>query len=168
MMKRQLQLYSQGFLLPAAIFILVILAALGAYALSISSVQQVTSTQDVQGSRAYQAARAGVEWGIYQVLILDPVTHPDATELHDCPSTTTLTIDSFSVLVTCTQSPAAALANEGYKEQGSDHNIRIYQITSKASAYFGRTDKLNYIERQLQVSVSKCRGTDATPAYQCS
>ena len=67
-MTRNLTRKNKGFLLPAAIFVLVILAALGAYALNITSVQQATSTQDVQGSRAYQAARAGVEWAAYQTL----------------------------------------------------------------------------------------------------
>ncbi len=68
MMIRYTSAHIRGFLLPAAIFILVILAALGAYALNISSVQQATSNQDLQGSRAYHASRAGLEWGIYQVL----------------------------------------------------------------------------------------------------
>lgn len=145
---------SAGFLLPAAIFILVILAALGAYALNISSIQQTTSTQDVQGSRAYHAARAGLEWGIYQVL------DPGTANLVNCPaSPTTLSVGAFSVAVTCSQSA-------DYNEQGTDHTIRVFQIVSTAS--FGAAGTTNYSERQLQVSVSKCRGTDAIPAYQCS
>ena len=143
-----------GFLLPAAIFILVILAALGAYALNITSVQQSTSTQDVQGSRAYQAARAGVEWAAYQVLT------PGATALVNCPaSPTTLSIDNFSVAVTCTRSA-------DYFEQGTDHTIAMYDIVATAS--FGTVGALNYIERQVQLTLSKCLGTDATPNYQCS
>lgn len=146
--------YNEGFLLPAAIFILVILAGLGAYALNITSVQQSTSTQDVQGSRAYQAARTGVEWAAYQVL------SPGTTALTSCPtSPTTLTIDTFSVVVSCTRSA-------DYFEQGTDHTIAMYDITSTAS--FGTTGTLNYIERQIQLTLSKCLGTDASPNYQCS
>jgi len=146
--------YSKGFLLPAAIFILVILAALGAYALNITSIQQSTSTQDVQGSRAYQAARAGVEWAAYQVL------SPGTTTLANCPaSPTILTIDSFSVVVSCSK-----FAN--YSEQGSDHTIAMYDIISTAS--LGTTGTLNYIERQIQLTLSKCLGTDASPNYQCN
>lgn len=56
-----------GFAILSAIFILVVLATLGAFILNISSSQHIGSALDVQGARAYQAARAGIEWGLYQV-----------------------------------------------------------------------------------------------------
>ncbi|MEQ1623020.1 MAG: hypothetical protein ABL919_16620 [Methylococcales bacterium] len=144
----------QGFLLPAAIFLLVILAGLGAYALNISSVQQATSTQDVQGARAYQAARAGVEWAAYQVLA------PGTTALANCPaSPSLLALDGFSISVTCRQSA-------DYFEQGSDHTIAMYEVVSTAS--FGTSGTAGYIERQIQLTLSKCRGTDAPTPYQCN
>lgn len=144
----------QGFLLPAAIFILVILAALGAYALNITSVQQNTSLQDTQGTRAYQAARTGVEWAAYQVL------NPGSTALVNCPtSPSTMTVDSFTVTVSCSRSA-------DYFEQGADHTIAMYDITSTAT--FGTAGSLNYIERQIQLTLSKCLGTEETPNYQCS
>jgi MSHA biogenesis protein MshP len=58
---------ARGFAIISAIFILVVLAALGAFILNISSQQQIGSALDVQGVRAVQAARAGIEWGMYQV-----------------------------------------------------------------------------------------------------
>ncbi|MDI1299658.1 hypothetical protein [Methylotenera sp.] len=146
----------QGFLLPAAIFILVILAGLGAYALNITSIQQVTSTQDVQGTRAYQSARAGVEWGAYQIL----QTSPDNTTILACfTSPSVLSLDGFTVTVRCTK-------YGDYNEQNSDHTIAVYQITSTAT--FGTVNTSNYIERQIQLNLSKCRGTDASSAYICS
>jgi MSHA biogenesis protein MshP len=57
----------RGFALPAAIFLLVILAALGAFIVNISTSQQIGSALDIQGERAYQAAYAGMEWVRYQV-----------------------------------------------------------------------------------------------------
>ncbi|MCM8580609.1 MAG: hypothetical protein NFV56_14210, partial [Candidatus Accumulibacter sp.] len=51
-----------GFALVSAIFLLVVLAALGAFMLTFSNTQQLTSAQDVQGSRAYWAAKGGVQW----------------------------------------------------------------------------------------------------------
>jgi MSHA biogenesis protein MshP len=143
-----------GFLLPAAIFLLVILAGLGAYAVNISTVQQNSSTQDVQGTRAYHAARAGIEWAAYQIIQTSPVA-----SLPACPATTTLALDGFSVAVSCTQTA-------DYTEQGGDHTIRVYQIASKAT--FGTVNTLNYIERQMDMTISKCIGTDETPSYQCS
>lgn len=57
----------QGFAAIAAIFLVVILAALGAFMLTFSNTQQLASAQDLQGSRAYWAARAGLEWGIGKI-----------------------------------------------------------------------------------------------------
>ena len=57
-----------GFAIVSAIFLLVVLGTLGAFMVALSTVQHTTSTQDLQGTRAYQAARAGIEWGAYQVL----------------------------------------------------------------------------------------------------
>lgn len=57
----------RGFAIVSAIFILVVLAALGAFMVSISSNQHIGSALDIQGVRAYQAARAGIEWGVFQV-----------------------------------------------------------------------------------------------------
>lgn len=145
----------QGFLLPAAIFLLVILAGLGAYAINLTTVQQTTSTQDVQGARVYQAARSSVEWMAYQVLA------PGSTALVNCPaSSSTLNLDGISVTVDCERAPV------DYYEQGSDHTIAMYDITATAS--FGTAGTTGYIERQIQVTLSKCLGTDAATAYQCS
>ena len=63
----QLRTRPRGFAIVSAIFILVVLGALGAFIVNISTNQQTGSALDIQGVRAYQAARAGIEWGIYQV-----------------------------------------------------------------------------------------------------
>jgi len=48
-----------GFVLPTAIFLLVVLAALATYMVSLSRTSHLSSALDVQGTRAYLAARAG-------------------------------------------------------------------------------------------------------------
>lgn len=58
---------THGFALPSAIFLLVILAALGAFIVNISTGQQVSLALDVLGERAYQAAYAGREWARYRI-----------------------------------------------------------------------------------------------------
>jgi len=60
--------FQRGFSLISAIFLLVVIAALGAFAVTLSTTQQQSAALDVLGARGYQAARAGVEWGAYQVL----------------------------------------------------------------------------------------------------
>lgn len=94
----------RGFALLSAIFILVVLAALGAFILNVSSSQQIGSALDVQGARAYQAARAGIEWGLFQRL-----------QQGNCAAATSFapaapTFAGFTVTVTCA---TTADANNG-------------------------------------------------------
>jgi MSHA biogenesis protein MshP len=58
----------RGFAIVSAIFILVVLAGLAGFIVSVTTTQNVSFAQDIQSARAYQAARAGVEWGIHQWL----------------------------------------------------------------------------------------------------
>ncbi|MDX8121686.1 agglutinin biogenesis protein MshP [Janthinobacterium sp. TB1-E2] len=88
----------RGFSLVTAIFLLVVLAGLGAAMVNIFTLQQVESALDVQGVRAEQAARAGIEWGVYRQLVdgqCDPV------KSFALPAGTSLSI--FSVNVQCSR-----------------------------------------------------------------
>lgn len=117
----------QGFALATAIFLLVVLAALGAAMLTFSSAQHVGSALDVQGARALQAARAGIEWGAYQAL-----------RGAGCGGTT-FALDGFSVTVTASPTASGALT--------------ACQLTSTAS--IGSIGAINRVERQLQATVVK-------------
>jgi MSHA biogenesis protein MshP len=86
----------RGFAIVSAIFILVILAALGAFIVNISTNQQIGSALDVQGVRAYQAARAGIEWGLYRQL--QGASCSGATSFSPAAST----LSGFTVTVVCT------------------------------------------------------------------
>ncbi|MDQ1315325.1 MAG: biosis protein MshP [Pseudomonadota bacterium] len=133
-----------GFVLPTAIFLLVILAALGGYMVSLSRTSHLSSALDLQGGRAYQAARAGIEWGAWQVI--DPQNlQPVPTPCPASPTTLTLTgtLATFTVNVSCTQTLAP---------DGAD-TIAIYQVTSTAIA--GVAGEPDYVERQIQASFSK-------------
>ena len=152
-----------GFIIPAAIFLVVVLAALGAYALTISTAQHLSSAQDVQGSRAYHAARSGLEWGIYQAL--DPTNttavappNPPWPNFPACPAAV-LAINGFNVAVVC--------VSADFNENTTVRSIRVYSITATATS--GTFATPGRIERQLQVTLSKCRATDgAPPDYGCS
>ena len=148
----------QGFLLPLAIFLLVILAGLGAYAVNISTVQQTTSIQDVQAIRAYHVARVGAEMAAYDLM----QTAPDSTTiLAACPAsaTSTFTLEGFTVTRSCDSFYTP------YFEQDGDHEIGIYQVMSTAK--FGTANSLNYVERIIEINLSKCRAIDAPTPYQC-
>lgn len=124
----------RGFAAIAAIFLVVVLAALGGFMLTFSNTQQLTSAQDIQGSRAYWAARAGLEWGGASVAAVAA-----------CPaSSTTLAVDGFSVAVMC--------AVTTYTEAGVP--VNIYQLTSVASSS-GVVGSVGFIERSLSASLER-------------
>lgn len=66
--KRPALARQQGFAVVAGIVILVVLAGMAAYLASISSAQHTSVGLDLQGGRALQAARSGMDWGISRVI----------------------------------------------------------------------------------------------------
>lgn len=59
---------SAGVGLVTAIFLLVVLAGLGVAMVALYTTQQASSNLDLNGARAYQAARAGIEYGLFRRL----------------------------------------------------------------------------------------------------
>ncbi len=146
----------KAFALPTAIFLLVVLAALGAFMLLMSSVQHTTAAQDVQGTRAYQAARTGIEWGIYQIMKPEndnynktagfTVPYVCAAPMAGSPlAALGGTLAGFSVAVSCTQTTH----NEG------GNTIRVYQVTSTAT--YGQAGTVGRVERQITATAGTCR-----------
>lgn len=58
----------RGFATTLVIVVLVMLAVLGTSLAVISNTQQASHALDIQGVKAYHAARAGLEWAMYNVL----------------------------------------------------------------------------------------------------
>lgn len=140
--------YQSGFSIVVAIFLLVVIAGLGVFMLSIYSSQQSTSTQDIQGTRAYQGARAGVEWGTYQILSIENNSVPLAP--YACVGTMGTptfagALQNFTVTVAC----SVTTTTEG------SNTIRVYQITSTAS--FGVAPSPDFVERQIVARIATCR-----------
>lgn len=59
---------SAGVAIVTAIFLLVVVAGLVVAVVSLTTTQQDASAKDLQGMRAYQAARAGIEWALFRGL----------------------------------------------------------------------------------------------------
>jgi MSHA biogenesis protein MshP len=128
---KRIRSIQRGFAAIAAIFLVVVLAALGGFMLTFSNTQQLTSAQDVQGSRAYWTARAGLEWGIASVVAASA-----------CPApSTTKTIDGFSVVTRCSA--------QGYNESGITKTIYTFESIGSVGAVGG----IGYVERSLSASV---------------
>lgn len=125
----------------AALFILVTLTAIGTYLLTVSTGQVAAGAQDEQGGRAYQAARAGIEWGAYQVLVVSN-TCPAGVQVRNLSN-------NFRAEVTC----SSRVETEGSRQ------ITGYTITSTGcnSAGCGAANPpATYVERRLQLTLSKC------------
>lgn len=137
------RLHQQGFAAIAAVFLVVVLAALGAFMVTFSNTQQLTSAQDVQGSRAYWAARAGLEWGIGSVVA-------SAAVPPGCPASPTAlaaTFDGgFTVTVTCNRTD--------YTEAAAAPNRFVYQLTAIARTA-GAPGSVGYIERSISASLER-------------
>lgn len=92
---------SAGAGLVTAIFLLVVLAGLAVALVAIFTSQRQGVLLDEQGARAYQAARAGVEWGLFQRL-----RRPDSGGCAPgAPHAVALSgevLGGFTVSVTCT------------------------------------------------------------------
>lgn len=131
----------RGFAVITAIFLLLLMAALAAMMVTLSSAGNVTSAQDVQGGRAYQAARSGLEWGIYQALIpASPGTCNASTVLPALAND----LAPFVVTVTCN----SATVTEGAK------SVIVSTISSTATLG-AAVGSPHYVERRLQATVER-------------
>lgn len=128
----------RGVSVIAGVFLLMLMALLAAVIANMVSTAHVNLAADIGGARAYQAARAGAEWGIFQ---LDP--NAQSAALPACVNGTPA-VPGHTVTVTC--------ASADYSEAG--RSIRIYRIVSLAVANGVRAPG---IERQVEVTVEKCR-----------
>ena len=140
-----------GFVIITAIFLLVVLAGLAAAMVSMSTSQQLTSAADMQSSRAYWAARSAANYAVMQ--LLQPEDTSSATTFAACfavPQAVTLAgFTGFTVKVTqCTRNPAT-----NYNDGGL--NVVVYSITAFAS--YGAVGSPSYVEREVSVSVAKCK-----------
>jgi MSHA biogenesis protein MshP len=124
---------SSGFSLVAALFLIVVVAALGAFAVRIGASQQQTANLALLTARALAAANSGIEYGAYQAL--KPVS--------SCVSATlNLTeggLNGFTVNVTCSVTT--------HTESSATPNVNIYRIDATASAgIYGMPD---YVSRHV-------------------
>ena len=138
------RLAQSGFAAVAAVFLVLILAALGAFMVTFSNTQQLTSTQDLQGTRAYWAAQSGLEWGVGAVTA---VVTPSTITASTCTTVTPLTVNGFSVAVSCN-----GIANT-YTEAGTP--VYIIQIQSTASLTGSTPGSLSFIQRSLTAYVER-------------
>jgi MSHA biogenesis protein MshP len=142
----------KGFLVIAAVFLVVVLVGLVGYLMTASTTSQAASAADLNSARAYQAARAGIEWGAFQIL-----RDPGGGTFKPACEAGTATFDlnfgsglsAFTARITCT----SALLSEG----GTP--VRAYRIVSNACnepvCPNGATTSSTYVERQMTLSLTR-------------
>lgn len=135
----------QGFSIVTAIFLLVVLSFLGIAMVTFSTTQHQSSAMDVMGSRAYQAARAGIEWAAYQVAN-SPASAAAATACATNFAAGSLggTLSPFAVNVSCTPT--------SYIENGS--TVWVYDVAASATTG-GTTGDQGYVERVINVKFGR-------------
>lgn len=121
--------HQAGFALVSAIFLIVVLAALGAFMVTIGGVQHTTTSQAVLAARAYFGAKAGLDWGIHQVIPAGVCPVPASF------SPAGAGLNGITVNVNCT-SPAA--------------NVFYIQST----AQFGTFGTADFAQRRLEATVT--------------
>lgn len=145
--------HQSGFGVIMIVVILVMLASLAASMVRMSWGTAISSSNDIQAARARQAAKAGVEWGLYMAL--------RGAWANCTASTQTLDLRSASgMLVTVTCSGNATPYVEGGDQGGAPRQVRIYTI--EAVACNGATacpdddaaTGLGYVERRIRTSVA--------------
>jgi MSHA biogenesis protein MshP len=139
---------ARGFALPAAIFLLVVLGGLAAWLTSLTQATLAENNLELEGERAYQAARAGLEAGIHQAAqagagcaqIAQTVSFSAASSLA-----------RFTATVTCQQ----------YTADEAGATVTLFQVTSvacnqaSAGACPNAAPSLeDYAERHLRATVT--------------
>lgn len=132
----------KGFVIVSAVVIVVMLAIFGVAMALMGSLQQRQSALDLDTSRAYQAAKTGIDWGLYQ--IQTPALPPACT-------TTSFNaggeLSRFTITVQCSQTSV----NDGAQP------LIVYVVQSNAcnnptgGNCPGTTTGSLSVERQLRV-----------------
>ena len=131
-----------GFSLVAAIFLIVVLAALGAFAVQVAMTQYQSSTSELLEARAQAAAEAGIEYGANMALQRVPVS---------CLATKTLNLAQgalagFVVTVTCTSTTHQIYTGV------TPNNYTVYALAATASK--GTYGAQDYVARTVTRNVT--------------
>ncbi|PXW95573.1 MSHA biogenesis protein MshP [Sphaerotilus hippei] len=143
----------RGFTMISALFLLVVLVALGAALARVSMRQQLGAASDLASAQAQQAARAGLEWGAWKVLRETPA-------IPDCFAPTHIRLDgtlaSYVVSVSCTRTPTSGTLSDG------DATLAFFKLVANAcnapvagACPATGTLQPTYVERQLSWTLSR-------------
>jgi len=155
----------RGLLLPAVIWVIVILGGIIATMVTLMGRNSLAMSQEVTGARALSAARAATEWGAWMVRDPQATRAPGPSVLPDCftsPASLAFPtpMDGLAVQVTCTRSPSTGTLDEG------GLLVAVYQIVATASS--GAAADAGRVERRVQLRIETCKNPAGTaPLFSC-
>lgn len=137
----------RGFAIVSAVFLIAVFAVVGAYMLTLSSVEHSTVDRALLNARAYFAARAGLEWGVHQA-----VSHPTLGS-GSCSPTASFTLTGGSFVAA-----NASVECSVTTHSGGSSTYYVYYLKSTGS--YGTAGTLDYVERKMEATV--CRSNNPT------
>ncbi|MCL6414987.1 hypothetical protein MIB92_04940 [Aestuariirhabdus sp. Z084] len=130
--------HQSGFSLMAVIFLIVIVALAVAFMARLIGVQTATADLGLLSSRAFQAARSGIEYQANRVLSANSCANANF-------NLTVAGLDGFSVRSQCIQ--------QGSYQEGVNQ-VRVFRIISEAS-YGDYDNSPDYVYRQIEAIISR-------------
>jgi len=127
----------RGFSLVTAIFLLVVVAGLAAYMVTLGSTQQQTSMLSILGARTLAATESGLEWGVQRVVTTDAC--------FGSPASFTLSGGSaagYAVVATC--------AETSHTEGAS--TFKVFQLGATASR--GGAGSADFTQRTMRATIT--------------
>ena len=128
-----------GFSLVAVIFLVTVLATGVVFIQRISNVSVATTTLAMQGARAWQAAQAGAEWGIYKV------TNGGCPAASSTFSLSEQSLSGFNITVSCSDSSA-----DNYQEAGVTVTLFYLEVLAESGVLGTSPD---YVSRKITLTV---------------
>ena len=131
----------KGFAGVGVILMLVVLGAIAVTGNMLYRQKANTNLLEITGAQAYQAARSGIEWGLYQSI-----------QNNSCVASSSVsfggTLSNYTVVVQCTSSTI----NEGNSSKTINN---IVSTACNATTCISSGADAFYVERQIQVAVVK-------------
>lgn len=129
-----------GFALVTALFLLVVLALLGAFLVDIVATQHASPAMRIRAARADYAARAGMGWAIRRAI--DAGSCGSAS--FDFSGTGAATLDGFEVEVSCSETSHPIGVDEV--------KLRPYYVID-VRAHAGTYGSPDFVSRSLQAKI---------------
>jgi len=134
----------KGFTLVTAIFVMVVMGLIGMYMVTLTGSQQATTIMALQGARALNAARAGIEWGVNRAFFDTAAACSAAPAATTTPMTLAGTgLNGFRVEVRCSYTQ--------HRERGDSFCVFQLEAVARSGSLAQPRD---YVQRRLRTTIA--------------